>query len=255
MKGAWIEDLAWPAVSAAIGSGRVVVIPIGAAAKEHGFHMPMRTDYLLARGLAECVARYLPVLIAPVVSVGHYPAFVKYPGSQSLSASTFVALLCEIMEGLIAQGATRIAFINTGVSTEAPLQIAVREIFQRHTVRPVVADLRFLGREADRILTGSGGGHADERETSLLLALHPDLVRLSEIPPDPDSKLADSASSVFRSPIVFSPEICEGTTFNPSGATGTPSLASAEKGRILLKAIEEELVTGLKAAFPEAAFA
>ena len=46
--GAWIEDLAWPQVAARIAAGATVLVPIGARAKEHGHHLPMKTDYLLA---------------------------------------------------------------------------------------------------------------------------------------------------------------------------------------------------------------
>jgi len=56
MSGRWIEDLAWPEVGAKIGAGWPVIVPIGARAKEHGHHLPMQTDYLLARALADGVA-------------------------------------------------------------------------------------------------------------------------------------------------------------------------------------------------------
>ena len=93
MKGAFLEDLTWPEVKARIDARDVVVVPIGAIAKEHGHHLPLKTDYLVARELARRVAEALPVLVAPVVSFGYYPAFVRYPGSQHLRADTFQALL------------------------------------------------------------------------------------------------------------------------------------------------------------------
>ena len=79
IKGAWLEYLPWPEVKARLDAGAVVVLPIGAIAKEHGHHLPMKTDFLLARELASRVARALPVLIAPVVSAGYYPAFGLTP--------------------------------------------------------------------------------------------------------------------------------------------------------------------------------
>ena len=59
------------------------------------------------------VAKALPVLVAPVVSFGYYPAFVRYPGSQHLRADTFMALLTNILTGFVRQGARRLAVINT----------------------------------------------------------------------------------------------------------------------------------------------
>jgi creatinine amidohydrolase len=129
MRGAFLEDLTWPEAGARIAAGAVVVLPVGAAAKEHGPHLPLRTDYLVARDLGRRVAEALPVLVAPVVSFGYYPAFVHYPGSQHLRAETFMALVTDILAGFVGQGARRLAVINTGVSTEAPLRIVVRDFY------------------------------------------------------------------------------------------------------------------------------
>ena len=66
MTGVWIEDLAWPEVEARFKAGALVLAPVGAIAKEHGHHLPMKTDWLVARELASRVAAALPVLVAPV---------------------------------------------------------------------------------------------------------------------------------------------------------------------------------------------
>ena len=92
MRGAWIEDLTWPEVEAHLKADALVLVPVGAIAKEHGHHLPMKTDWLVARELATRVAAALPVLVAPIVSQGYYPAFTRYPGSQHLQSATFIAL-------------------------------------------------------------------------------------------------------------------------------------------------------------------
>jgi creatinine amidohydrolase len=179
MSGRWIEDLAWPEVGAKLGAGWPVIVPIGARAKEHGHHLPMQTDYLLARALAGGVAAQLPVLVAPVVDFGYYPAFLRYPGSQHLKAETFMALLDDVLDRLLEQGAAHIAIINTGVSTEGPVQIAVRNIFARRGVQIAVADIRRLGKSSARLMQQKLGGHGDEHETSLMLAIAPQTVSRS----------------------------------------------------------------------------
>src|SRR5262245_52540093 len=135
MRGAFLEDLTWPEADARLAAGAVVIVPVGAAAKEHGPHLPLRTDYLVARELGRRVAEVLPVLVAPVVSFGYYPAFIRYPGSQHLRAETFTALLTDVLTGFARQGARRLAIINTGVSTEAPIRIAVRDFYAAEGVR------------------------------------------------------------------------------------------------------------------------
>jgi creatinine amidohydrolase len=227
-----------------------VVVPIGAAAKEHGPHLPLRTDYLVARELGRRVAEALPVLVAPVVSFAYYPAFARYPGSQHLRAETFVALLTDLLSGLIAQGARRLAVINTGVSTEAPLRIVVRDLYAAHGVRVAVADLAALGRAVRPRLRQKLGGHADELETSLVLAIEPGAVRMERAEPD-YGHLADAPASVFYQPVVFGPDPGSGPDWSRTGARGDPSLATRETGEAALAAITRELVDGLLTLYPD----
>src|SRR3546814_15783491 len=83
---------------------------------------------------------------------------------------TFPALMIDLVEGYLRHGAERIVVLNNGVSTEAPLRLAAHTILQRHGVRIVIADLPRLGTACDGLWAAQAGGHADERETSLLLA-------------------------------------------------------------------------------------
>lgn len=251
MKGAFIEDLAWPQVSERLAEGAVVLVPIGAAAKEHGHHLPMGTDAIQARALAERVAEQLPVLVAPVVGFGYYPVFTLYPGSQHLRAETFIALIEDLLDTLITQGATRIALLNTGVSTEGPLRIATDRLFERTGVRVITADIRALGRAADDLLEQRVGGHADERETSVMLVLRPDLVAMEKARTDYGDAL-DAAPSVFVRPLRFRGDPDAGPDHSETGAFGDPTLASAEKGARFLQAMVDDLVRGLRRDFPEA---
>src|SRR4029077_12825704 len=95
--------------------------------------------------LARRVAAALPVLVAPIVSQGYYPAFTRYPASEHLSAEIFAAVVRELLTKWIADGARRIAVINTGVSTEEPLQIVVRDLLAATGVRIAVAAIRHVG--------------------------------------------------------------------------------------------------------------
>lgn len=247
MLGAWMADLTWPEVESRLADGAVVVLPVGAAAKAHGAHLPLDSDRVIACALAQRLADTLPVLIAPVVDIGWYPAFRNYPGSQSVEAETFVSLVAQIVERLIVQGARHLAVVNTGVSTEAPLAIAAHRIRERTGVAIHIADMRNLGREADALLEQSGpGGHADEHETSIMLALDPDRVHMERARAEPDF---EGIATVFRRPAVLGPD-GEGDDRSLLGATGDPTLASADKGERILQAMVRDLVDGLRAIFP-----
>lgn len=242
--GRWIEDLTWPEVAARIENSTVLV-PIGARSKEHGPHLPMQTDYLYARALCDGVARELPVLIAPVVDFGYYPAFAGYPGSQHLRPETFSAVLHDVLDGLIRHKAKRIAIVNTGVSTEGPVNVVVRETLARHGVRVPVANIRALGTGQKELMQQKLGGHADEAEASVMLAVAPDLVHIDRAVEDYGNMLREP-NTVFFVPTVFRHAPDGGPDHSVSGARGDPRHATAEKGRAILAAMVAELVDGLR---------
>jgi creatinine amidohydrolase len=219
-KGAWLEDLTWVEAKTRLDAGAAVVVPIGAAAKAHGPHLPLKTDALTARALAQGVIDRLDLVAAPVVGFGYYPAFTSFAGSQHLSADTFKALLRELVGNFRAHGAARIALINTGVSTERPLdelQVEQGDLFILH--------MRLLGASADALVENKDGGHADERETSVMLALDPRGVRMDRLALD--------------------------GPFEATGATGDPTRATAFKGERLLAARIDDLVDALKKRWPD----
>lgn len=228
-----IDTSSWDEIATALTVQRLVVLPIGAHAKEHGLHLPMNTDALTAEALAMAVGERLNGVIAPVVGFGFYPAFTRYAGSQSLRADTFQALLTDLIDGLIAQGARRLLLLNTGVSTEKIVD-AIAKQFQTK-VRIAVAHLRLLGRNSGVALEQTSGGHADERETSLMLAIAPHLVRMER------ARAAETLVSDQRKPIL-SPWPDPQAEHSPSGATGDPTKATAEKGRRLFAAIVDDIV-------------
>jgi len=243
--GAWIEDLTWPEVAARIEQA-TVLIPIGARAKEHGPHLPMQTDYLVARALCDGVAKELPVLVAPVVDFGYYPAFVGYPGSQHLRPETFAAVLHDIVDGLIRHKARRIAIVNTGVSTEGPVTVVVRETLEKKGVRIPVANIRALGSANRGLMRQKLGGHADEMETSVVMAIAPERVHLDRAVEDYGNMLSEP-STVFYVPSIFRDDPAAGPDHSISGVRGDPRAATAEKGRTVLATMVGELVAGLRA--------
>lgn len=250
--GRFLEHLTWPEVAAAFKADAPIVFPIGAAAKEHGHHLPMNNDWLLARALAEGVAARLPVLIAPIIPFGYYPVFRAYPGSQHLSADTFVRVLTELLESYLEQGARRLAILNTGVSTEGPIGLATRGILERRGVIISSADIRRLGRGADHLLHQEFGSHADERETSVMLAVAPQVVRLDLARTDYGR---EGAPGIFATPSTMQSTDPARADYSVTGAYGDPTLATAEKGRAILAAMIEDLVGGLVALFPDLAAA
>ncbi len=122
--GVYLETLTWLEAEALLDENSVVVIPLGAAAKEHGPHLPLNNDALIADWLAGEICAHLPVVIAPLINASYYPAFVDYPGSVSLRAQTACDMLIDICRSLAVFGVGKFYILNTGVSTERPLKMA-----------------------------------------------------------------------------------------------------------------------------------
>lgn len=249
-KGVWLENLSWPEARDKIDAGWPVLLPIGAIAKEHGAHLPLNTDYLVARDLANRVAEVLPLIVAPIVTLGYYPAFVRYPGSQHLRPETFQALLTDVLDKLLRDGVRRIAILNTGVSTEAPLRIVVREFFERTGVRVLSADIAALGQATRSLMRQQFGGHGDEAETSMILAIDPQAVHMERAVVDYGNAAA-TPRSVFYVPTIFNADPNSGPDYSVSGVRGDPTLATAEKGQAILADMAAELIDGLRKSFPE----
>ncbi|MGB0681903.1 MAG: creatininase family protein [Magnetovibrionaceae bacterium] len=238
----WLSDLTWDEAKARLDSGAICLIPLGAACKEHGWHLPLGTDRLVISALAERLATAFDLVIAPVIDQGFYPAFTAFPPSQSLSARLFEDLLFETLSGFTAAGYGNLCVLNGGVSTEPGVTLACRRILDETGVIVWSSGIRQWGRSADHLLQDPTGGHADERETSVMLALCEAAVRMDRAEGRPEPSCP---ASVLTSPAVLSPET------HPSGATGSPHLAEAEKGRAIFEAMVADLVRGLAQAFPE----
>jgi len=86
--GVKLETLSWPDAERYFAANPVLVLPLGAAAKEHGPHLPLNNDAIIADWLAEELRRARPIVVAPLINASFYPAFVDYPGSISLSMET-----------------------------------------------------------------------------------------------------------------------------------------------------------------------
>ena len=225
MKGVWLDELTWLEAKARFAAGALVVLPIGAASKAHGAHLPLKTDALTARALADRLIARLPVVAAPVLGVGFYPAFSQFAGSQHLSADTFKSVLRDLLDTFAAQGARRFALVNTGVSTEKPIDEVMAGRIREGRTDTLALHMRLMGAAAESLIDHKDGGHADERETSVMLALDPRSVRMDKlIPAGP---------------------------FEESAATGDPSRATALKGERLLAARVDDMVAALNQRWPD----
>ena len=91
-----LEDLTWVEAEKALKEYEVVMIALGARTKEHGPHLLLKNDYVMAEELKKSVMEKVPVAVLPTLQYGYYPSFLEYPGSVSLSAETFKNIVVDI---------------------------------------------------------------------------------------------------------------------------------------------------------------
>ncbi len=128
--GAYLGELRWPEAEARLREAPLVILPFGAGAKEHGPHLPMNADQKVMEYLCQQAVDSLPVLVAPPILHGWFPAFRDYPGTEVSDSDIFTGYVLEVARSLVEHGAQRIVFLNTGIrnATGLPIAVAAREI-------------------------------------------------------------------------------------------------------------------------------
>ena len=219
-QGVKLESLSWIEAERFFATNPVVIIPLGAAAKEHGPHLPLNNDAIIANWLAEEVRQRLPVVVAPLVNMSFYPAFVDYPGSISLRLETARDVIVDTCNSLAGFGLTRFYVLNTGLSTLRPLAAAADLLDAGLVFDYLNLDEALQGLPAG-LLEQQYGSHADEHETSLMLHIAPGVVDMSKAVDDG----AEGAGRLTR-------QRGQGL-WSSSGVYGQATLANADKGRVI----------------------
>lgn len=223
-----LKDLSWIEAEKVLRRDPVLLLPLGATLKEHGPHLRLDNDLVLAERLADRVCAQADVVRLPALGWHFYPAFTDYPGSVSLRADTARELVVDVVASLARHGARRVYVLNTGLSTKRPLA-AAQELLKADGVRLTFLDLGAALSPAEREHAEQvRGSHADEVETSMMLYLAPERVEMA---------LAEDEASE-RTPgqrFVRSPD--EEGTYSRTGTWGEPTRATRAKGERFVDAV------------------
>lgn len=230
-----IATLSWTDAQKVLDSSAVVLIPLGAEAKEHGPHLPLNNDWLLAEYFANRVMDRTSVVVYPTINYGFYPSFVEYPGSTTLQLGTARDMVVDIVRMIARHGPRKFYILNTGVSTLRALgpardSLAASGIDMRYT------DILNIGKEAeDRVRQQEGGTHADELETSMMLYMHPEVVHMDRAARDYHPGAGGLTRDSLRA-------VQEKKVWSRTGIYGDATLATREKGRVLVEAMVDGMV-------------
>ncbi len=238
------HEMTWPLLRQVNRDTTVVVAPI-AACEQHSRHLPTITDTVLVGAVAEGVEQRLPreVLLLPTLWFGASGHHLRFGATLSAEVDLHVNLLCELINPLLEDGYRRVLVLNGHGGNIDTMHVALRRLQPRYRDRLLTAASYWELAEKELASLAEGPrksmGHACEFETSMMLALRPELVRRDEIKDDPPND-----DPALRG-LYVAEDMRQRTDH---GCVGYPERASAEKGRAFLDAAvarTAEVVTAL----------
>lgn len=235
--------MTWEEISSLRSSGMdAVLLPVGAT-EQHGPHLATSVDCVTAEKLAHAVSAETGVPVLPTLpygcSLGHSK---RWPGTISLQPQTLIDAVVQIAEWCHAAAFRRFVIINGHVTNFAPLRCALEIL--RSKFDDLMIAIRGVAEVSQRVRTeffaDAADWHANGAETSLMLALAPDLVR--------EQRIADAHDPDRTHGLFFSHPV---NRTSRNGVTGHPVTASKEHGQHLFAMMVEDFSTQLQAALSE----
>jgi creatinine amidohydrolase len=241
-----LDTLTWPEVEAQIEAGRDTVVAALGATEQHGRHLPLATDALIGDHLARIVADRLDAFLAPTLRVGCSEHHVGFAGTMSLSEESYHMVVADLVRSLLRGGFGRIVLLPSHGGNFGPLAAAVaklEEAERAHVVAltdlGVLFEIAQMGEREFGVPLAEGGLHAGEWETSLMLAIHPELVRMESAEAGFTGDLQQAVGSMFAGGVA---------SISKNGAIGDPARSSAEHGERYWASILELVLEQIDAA-------
>lgn len=231
-----LDELTWAEVDSELRGGRDTVVVAFGATEQHSLHLPLATDALLGDHLASLVADRLDAFVAPTVRIGCSSHHLDFAGTISLEDDTFHAVVADHVRSFARTGFKRAVLLPTHGGNFGPLGAALAKlgpmdgiVVEALTDVSALLELAQIGEREHGVPTGEGGLHAGEWETSMLLAIRPDLVHMNRGEPGFTGSMEEALQGVFSGIKAIS----------ENGAIGDPTRSSAEHGRRYWDAVVE----------------
>lgn len=239
------EELTSPEIGALDRERTVVVLPIGSV-EQHGNHMPLGTDTLLAQAVAlGAASKAADVIVMPSPWYGFSAHHMRFPGSVTLRAETLIAVCEDIVAAVVKHGFRRILIVNGHGGNGGVIDVLASTLGHKHYGAARIVTLTYFALARDAIAalrkSASGGmGHACEFETAMMLTVKPAVVHMERAAttyPDPGSNYLTTDLLGGQAVRVYH----DFSDLSPTGTLGDPSLATPEAGEAFMAASVEAL--------------
>lgn len=234
-----LADLTWTDVEG-LSREIVVVVPTGSL-EQHGPHLPLLTDTLLVTAVVEAAERTLPdaVLVTPTHWLGASAHHMGFSGTMTATFGSYDGAITDMVESILSHGFRKVILVNGHGGNTSPNDVAMRRLKERHPSATLGAVDYYLFAQ-DEIAQCMEGpqreiGHACEAETSLMLHLHPHLVRMDRAEDDGLSPEPPVKSVIHRF-----------DELTDRGPYGYATLATPQKGKRIFDAAVAGLAAELK---------
>lgn len=235
-------------IAALARQGAIVIAPIGAT-EQHGPHLPSMVDWRCAQEVAQRAARLMqsrhPVVVTPTMPFGMSEHHMSLSGTITLDYATMAALVGCVVESAIRHGFKRIFVLNGhGGNTEA-LRTIVTELTVKHKLPLATGTYWDIAAAPIKALLDKQTAllHACEAETSMIMAMAPELVDREILSQMHGSYIGGLSGIAGVNPAVY--RWRQLSSRSPIGVIGDASTASAEKGQRLLEAISAAVAEAL----------
>ncbi|MCI8649016.1 MAG: creatininase family protein [Anaerotruncus sp.] len=242
----WWQELSWPEVAQLMEKTDTVLLPIGST-EQHGRHLPLGVDVFIPMGIAQRVSAQTGVPILPPIWYVPCAWHQSFPGAIHVSAQTVIAQIVEICDSLSKYGVKHVIGINghTG-GCDSTLVVAADQVLEKTEARFWIASVVEVANDEILALCDSPVlGHADEIETSKMMALRPELVHLEGVEPNNQQPRSAFLSVNYRpcsAKLLYRMSKEDWRSVAPDGYIGDPLAATPEKGERMLCAAAENIV-------------
>ena len=219
-------DLTWPEVQDAVAATPFALLSLGAV-EEHGPHLPLGTDTFAAEAFSGRIAEAAGLIELPVLPYGQVWSLEHFDGSLSISDETLVALITEIAGGLERVGVKGLVLYSAHLGNTAAMKKATRALEERGGLPAISMAYPGLAAVSAQVRESAQSHptimHADELETSILLALRGDVVHMDR-----------AVAEYPEFPSYFDSAPVRWDTVKTSGVFGDATVATAAKGELIV---------------------